>query len=200
MTPEGEKRAAWKRGTDSWENRNLAERCITRGAPRRPSGYNNNYMILQAPGHVVIVQEMIHDVRFIALDGRPHLDPNIRLWLGDSRGRWEGETLVVETTNFNDKIAFNSFNCCEGAGQGLRIVERFTRVSADTIDYQYTVDDPTTYVRAWTASIPMSKTQGPVFEYACHEGNHAIANILRTARAQDEDEDEAAVEATTRSR
>ena len=185
MTPEGEQRAGWQRGADSWENRTLAERCLTRGAPKRPGGYNNNFLILQIPGYVVILQEMIHEVRFIPLDGRAHLPHGVRQWMGDSRGRWEGNTLVVETTNFTDKIVFNSFNCCPGSGSNLRLVERFTRVDADTIDYQYTVDDPTTYARPWTAAIPMRKIQGQIYEYACHERNYGLENILRGARAQE---------------
>ena len=109
-------RAGWARGGDSWTNRSLAERCITRGAPTRPGGYNNNFLILQTPGYVAILQEMIHEVRIIPLDGRPHVDEDIRFWMGDSRGRWEGDTLVVETTNFSDQVVFNAFNCCPGAG------------------------------------------------------------------------------------
>jgi hypothetical protein len=106
--------------------------------------------------------------------------------MGDSRGRWEGDTLVVDTTNFNDKIVNNSYNCCGGAGANLHVVERFRRVDADTIDFQYTVDDPTTWTRPWTAAVPMTKTQGPIYEYACHEGNFGIVGILSGARAQDE--------------
>ena len=183
LTPEGEERAAWQQGTDSWDSRNLAERCITRGAPKRPGGYNNNFLILQTPGYVAILQEMIHEVRFIPLDGRPHV--GIRQWLGDSRGRWEGNTLVVETTHFTDKVVFNSFNCCPGSGANLHLVERFTRVDAETIDYQYTVDDPATYTRPWTAAIPMRGVPGPMYEYACHEHNYGLENILRGARAQE---------------
>jgi hypothetical protein len=128
---------------------------------------------------------MIHEVRVIPLDGRPHLDRNVHLWMGDSRGRWEGDTLVVDTTNFNDNIVSNSFNCCGASGANLHVVERFTRVDADTIDYRYTVDDPTTYTRTWTVAVPMKRTEGPIFEYACHEGNYAMPNILRGARAQE---------------
>jgi hypothetical protein len=192
LTPEAQKREAVraearrKRGpADSWEDRNLAERCLTRGAPKLPGGYNNNFQIWQTPQYVGILQEMIHEVRVIPLDGRPHLDKSVRLWMGDSRGRWEGDTLVVDTTNFNDNVIFNSFNCCGAAGAHLHVVERFTRVDADTIDYRYTVDDPTTYARTWTVAVPMKKTEGPIFEYACHEGNYAMPNILRGARAQE---------------
>ena len=185
MTPAGRVRAGWTRGTDSWTDRTLAERCVTRGAPKRPGGYNNNFLILQTPGYVTILQEMINEVRVIPLDGRPHVDDDIRLFMGDSRGRWEGETLVVETTNFSDQIVFNSFNCCPGAGADLRLVERFTRLDADTIEHRYTVEDSTTYTGPWTASIPMSRFDGPIFEYACHEGNHGMENLLRGARVQE---------------
>ena len=184
-TPAGQRRAAWERGTDSWEDRNLAERCVTRGAPKRRGGYNNNFHILQTPGFVAILQEMIHEVRFIPLDGRAHLPAGIRQWLGDSRGRWEGDTLVVETTNFRDGIRFNSYNCCPGAGAGLHLTERFTRVGPDTIDHRYTVSDPGTYTASWTAAVPLTRSAGPMFEYACHEGNVGLENILRGARAQE---------------
>ncbi|TDI23910.1 MAG: hypothetical protein E2P06_08495 [Acidobacteria bacterium] len=186
MTVDGQARAAWARGGDSWTNRNLAERCITRGAPKRPGGYNNNFLILQTPGYVAILQEMIHEVRLIPLDGRPHIGDDIRLWMGDSRGRWDGDTLVVETTNFSDQIVFNSYNCCPGAGANLRLVERFTRVGADTIDHRYTVEDPATYAVSWTAAIPMTRLEGPIYEYACHEGNYGMENLLRGARVQEE--------------
>jgi hypothetical protein len=201
LTPEGQKRAdaraedRRRRGpdpADSWLDRNLAERCITRGAPKLPGGYNNNFQIQQTPGYITILQEMIHEVRIIPLDGRPHIDQNIRLWMGDSRGHWEGDTLIVDTTNFNDKIISNSFNCCPGSGSSLHVVERFTRVGADRIDYQYTVDDPATYTRPWTASVPMTKTQGPLFEYACHEGNYAMVGILAGARAKEKEAEQAA--------
>lgn len=182
MTAEGRVRADWARGSDSWTNRNLAERCVTRGAPKRPGGYNNNFAILQTPGYVVILQEMIHEVRIIPLDGRPHVDDDIRLWMGDSRGRWEGNTLVVETTNFSEQITTNSYNCCPGAGAHLRLVERFTRLDADTIDHRYTVEDPTTYAESWTAAIPMSRLEGPIYEYACHEGNYGMEGIMAGAR------------------
>jgi hypothetical protein len=192
LTPEAQKsevaraEARSKRGpADSWEDRNLGERCITRGAPKLPSGYNNNFMIVQIPGTVAILQEMIHEVRIIPLDGRPHVDKNIREWLGDSRGHWEGNTLVVDTTNFNDQIRFTSFNCCGGAGANMHLVERFTRVDADTIDYQYTVDDPTRFTRPWTVAVPLTRAPGPIYEYACHEGNYGMANLLSGARAEE---------------
>lgn len=198
LTPEARKRedarAADRRRrgpADSWEDRNLAERCITRGAPKLPGGYNNNFQIVQAPGSVAILQEMIHEVRIIPLDGRPHVGKKIRLWLGDSRARWEGDTLVVDTTNFNEKVLFNSFNCCPGSSVNLHVVERFTRLDADTIDYRYTVDDPTTYTRAWTVAVPLTRTQGPIYEYACHEGNYSMLGILAGARAEEKKAEEA---------
>jgi hypothetical protein len=194
LTPDGQKREEARaedrrrRGpdpADTWEDRNLAERCITRGAPKLPGGYNNNFQILQTHGYVMIFQEMIHEARIIPLDGRPHMDPKVRLWMGDSLGHWEGNTLVVDTTNYNNKIGANSFNCCPAAGEHLHVVERFTRVAENAIDYQYTVDDPATYTRPWTAAVPMTKMEGPLFEYACHEGNYAMVDMLSGARAKE---------------
>jgi hypothetical protein len=192
LTPAGEKlqaeRAAERRQrgpADSWTDRNLAERCITRGAPKLPGGYNNNFQIYQTRGYVTIYHEMIHEARVIPLDGPPHLSPNIRLWMGDSRGHWEGNTLVVDVTNFNHKIIGNNFNCCGASGENLHIVEHFTRVSDTMIDYRYTVDDPSIYTRPWTAQVPMSKAEGPIYEYACHEGNYALEDILKGARAEE---------------
>ena len=150
-----------------------------------PGFYNHNYHILQTPGYVVILVEMIHDARIIPLDGRPHLDQRIRQWLGDSRGRWEGNTLVVDTTNFTDGVNDRGFTVF-GTGRNGHLVERFTRVDADTIDYEFTVDDPTVFTRPWTAAVPMTKTDGPLFEYACHEGNYALPDILSGARAAGE--------------
>lgn len=167
---------------DGPEDRNLAERCITRGAPKLPGGYNNNFQIVQTPQYVAILQEMIHEMRIIPLDQRPHIDSRIRLWLGDSRAHWDGNTLVVDTTNYDERIVDNSFNCCRGAGANLHVTERFTRVDADTIDFQYTVDDPTTWTQSWTAVVPMTRTDEPIYEYACHEGNYGLAGILRGAR------------------
>jgi hypothetical protein len=141
-----------------------------------PAGYNNNYQILQTSEHVVILVEMIHDARIIPLDARPHLSNKIRQWLGDSRGRWEGNTLVVETTNFTDRTNFR------GSGAGLRVVERFTRTDERTLLYQFTVDDPQSFTRPWSGEIPMKKTEGPLFEYACHEGNYSMVNTLSTVR------------------
>jgi hypothetical protein len=177
-------RAAARRRSpaDGPEDRSLAERCIlwpTGGPPMVPGGYNNNYQILQSPGYVVIAIEMIHDVRIIPLDGRPHVPGGIRQWMGDSRGRWDRDTLVVTTTNFTDKTNFR------GASENMTLVERFRRVDADTIDYQFTVEDPAAFSRSWTAAIPMMKTEGPIFEYACHEGNYGMTNLLSGARAEE---------------
>jgi hypothetical protein len=167
---------------DGPEDRSLAERCIlwpTAGPPMIPSGYNNNYQILQTPDYVVILIEMIHDVRIIPLHGRPHAPQSVRQWMGDSRGRWEGDTLVVDTTNFTSKTNFR------GSGENLHLIERFTRVDPDTLNYEFTVEDPASFTRSWTAAIPMVTTEGPIFEYACHEGNYGMANLLSGARAEE---------------
>ena len=164
---------------DSAEELTLADRCIlwrTAGPPMLPGPYNSNYQIFQTPGYVVIAVEMIHDVRFIPLDGRPHLPENIRQWLGDSRGHWEGNTLVVDTTNFTDKPRYLSTT-----GK-LHLTERFTRTSADSIAYEFTVDDPTMFAKPWSAAIPLNRSGGPIYEYACHEGNYAVPGILGGAR------------------
>jgi hypothetical protein len=170
---------------DSWEDRPLQERCITyHGVPPLPTGYNNTYQIFQTPGYVTILDENIHDVRSIPLDGRPHLGRNIRQWNGDSRGHWENNTLVVETTNYSAKTTFRF----PVATETLRAVERFTRVAADRLDYRFTIEDPTTYARPWTAALPMTGLPDYViFEYACHEGNYSIRNVLSGARTQERD-------------
>ena len=205
LTAEGQKRAsevtAMLRGAAHGpENRNLAERCVTRGAPKLPGGYNNNFQIVQTPTHVTIMQEMIHEARIIPLDGRAHLAPAIRSWLGDSRGRWEGDTLVVETTNYHEWSAFNSYYCCRGAAANLRIVERYRRVDANTIDHQFTVEDPTTFTRPFTIALPMTRIDGPIFEYACHEGNYGMEGILRGARADESEGNGSGPGATNRER
>ncbi len=154
-----------------WEPYGAWTRCITRGVIKIGSFYSSSHQIIQAPGYVVIVQELIHEARIVPLGAQPHIAPAIRQWMGDARGRWEGETLVVETTNFND------LNPYRGSGDTMRLVERFTRTAPDAIDYQFTVDDPTIFTRPWTVSMPMAPG-GPVFEYACHEGNYAMGNML----------------------
>ena len=178
LTPEGQQRveAGRRQGVNSAEERNPSERCITRTLPRLPGLYNNNFQILQAPGYVVILMEMIHHARVVPLDGRPQLADDIRQWNGDSRGHWEGDTLVIETTNFTGKTNFR------GSAERLSLVERLTRVDAGTIDYQFTVSDPTTWVRPWTASIPLNRNAGPLYEYACHEGNDGLSGILQVNR------------------
>ena len=170
----------------SWEDLPLPVRCITRGLPGTMSpgfGYNHNYQIFQTPTYVAILSELIHDVRIIPLDGRPHVGNGIRQWLGDSRGRWEEGTLVVETTNFTDKANTRGPTVFGGSAD-LRLVERFTRVDANTIDYGYTFEDPTTFTAPWTAAIPMRKVEGPVYEYACHEGNYSLPGMLVGGRAE----------------
>jgi hypothetical protein len=188
LTPEAQKKAAARaearrlHPADGPEDRSLADRCIVRGntgPPMLPAGYNNNYQILQTPDHVVILLEMIHDVRLIPLAPRPHLPERVPQWMGDSLGRWEGDTLVVDTTNFTDKTNFR------GSGERLRVTERFTRVDEGTLLYQFTVDDPQSFTRPWSGEIPMKKVEGPIFEYACHEGNRSMENILSAARADE---------------
>ena len=188
LTADAQKNAAARaearrlRQADGPEDRSLDDRCIVRrtsGPPMLPAGYSNNYQFVQTPDHVAILVEMIHDVRIIPLDDRPHLSGKIRHLLGDSRGRWEGNTLVVETVNFTDKTNFR------GSGENLRVTERFTRADRDTLLYQFTVDDPQTFTRPWSGEIPMKKTEGPLFEYACHEGNYSMAYILNAARVEE---------------
>ncbi len=203
LTPEGARRRAARMArasipADGPEDRNLSERCITRGAPKLPGGYNNNFQIVQTPGYVVIFQEMIHEARIIRLDGRPHAPQPVRSFLGDSRGRWEGQTLVVDTTNFNDRVALTSYNCCGGAAEHLHIVERFTRIDEHTIDYQYTVNDPTTFTRSWTVKLPMRQFAGPLYEYACHEANYSMIGILKGHRAEEKATDGRTIEADRR--
>jgi hypothetical protein len=196
LTPDGQKmvdaRAAARRTrgfADSWVDRPLQERCILyHGVPPLPTGYNNNYEIAQAPGLVAILHEEIHEVRLIHLDGRPHIGASIRQWLGDTRGHWEGETLVVETTNYHKDATFRF----PADAATLRVVERFRRVGPDAIDYQFTVDNRTMYTRPWTATLPMRKSDGKIYEYACHEGNYGLANVLGGHRAQEKAAEEAA--------
>ena len=173
---------------DGPEDRGLSERCIASSLPRLPGGYNKHFQIVQAPGYVVIEIEMQHHVRVIPLDGRPHMSQDVRQWMGDSRGRWEGATLVVETSNFTAKNPFR------GSFDGLHLVERFTRVDANTIDYEFMVEDPRTWTQPWRAAYPLrslhslmggvDQMQIPqMFEYACHEGNYGLTGQLAGARA-----------------
>jgi hypothetical protein len=188
LTPEARKRIddaraeARMHSADRPSDRSLAERCIiwrTSGPPLMPGPYNNEYQIVQTPAYVTILTEMIHDARIIPLDGSKHLPPDVELWIGDPRGHWEGDTLVVDSTNFTDKTKFT------GSTGKMHLVERFTRVDANTILYRFTVDDPTTFTKPWTAEYPLTASKGPVYEYACHEGNYALLDILRGARQEE---------------
>src|SRR6266446_5945752 len=189
LTPEGKRRAAERAELakrvgrwDSAQSNDLDDRCLIMagaGPPMLNSGYNSNYQIVQAPEYVMILVEMIHDVRIIPLDRRPHLPGNVRQWMGDSRGHWEGDTLVVETTNFNGK------NPLRGSSENMRVTERFRRVDADSISYKFTIDDESTWSKPWTAELPLTKTVGPIFEHACHEGNYGLYNTLVGARLEE---------------
>ena len=195
LTPEGRQRAEDKRGLwtangeyeggarglsfDSHVDRPLQERCLgwtVTGPPMVPGAYNNNMELFQTPDSVAIVNEMVHDHRIIPLDGRPRVGRPIALWMGSSRGRWDGDTLVVDTTNFRPAV-FRS------ASPALHLVELFRRLDAGTLLYEFTVDDPATWTKPWTAQFPMSRSREPIFEYACHEGNYSLPNILAGARA-----------------
>ena len=162
---------------DSYTDRSLADRCLmgfNSGPPMVPSAYNNNVMILQTPGQVVIYNEMVHNARIIPTDGSAHGD--LRQWVGDSRARWEGDVLVIETKNFHRETAFR------GSSADTQLVERLWRVDPDTVLYEFTVDDPNSFTRPWTALFPLRRTDGPLFEYACHEGNYGLEGILAGAR------------------
>lgn len=203
MTPQGRKRAdalaAFLRQgirgpLDAPRTRPLRERCIwwdSEGPPLAPMGaYNSNFQLVQNQGHVVILMEMIHDARIIPLDGRPHLSPSISQLLGDSRGHWEGDTLVINTTNFRDKAnfidrtSFTDRTDYSGSGPNVHLIERLKRVDPDTLLYEYTVEDPATWTRPWTAQLFLTKGSS-IYEYACHEGNYGIAGILAAARADE---------------
>jgi hypothetical protein len=200
MTAEGEKRAADRiaalraRGGqyDHPEFRPLAERCLlsfgsSSGPPMLPNYfYNNNYQIVQTADHIMILVEMVHDVRVIRMNAKQHLPKHMRPWLGDSIGRWEGDTLVVETTNFHPAQTevrnFHPYSATRGLSDDYRVIERFTRVDADTILYKFTVDDPATFTRPWSGEVPFKATSDPIYEYACHEGNYALSNVLSGER------------------
>lgn len=188
VSPEAERIRLARRGlgpADGPEDMDLGDRCLVyRPVPIISSGYNNHVQIAQSPGYVAILQEQIHEVRLIPLDGRPHVQPHIRQWLGDSRGHWEGNTLVVETTNFSRQAAYLDSH------EYRHVVERFTRVGEDRVEYEFTVTDPTTWTRSWTAMVPWRRTEGPIYEYACHEGNYGMFNLLTGSRAQEQMDEE----------
>ena len=187
------------------ESLGLSERCLlsfNAGPPLMPSAYNNNIRIIQTPKHVVIFTEMIHDARIVPMDGSAHLSEDIQKWTGDSRGHWDGDTLVVETTNFTNKtptfqlpLDLNELdrNGAAGSGETLRLTERFTRISDSRLIYEYTVDDSATFTKPFTVAIPLRATEGQIFEYACHEGNHAMEGMLGGARQMEKEEAAAAL-------
>jgi hypothetical protein len=188
LTPLAQKRAEQVKEArrlhpaDGPEDRPVGERCIllnSAGPPMMPSAYNNNYQVVQTARTFVILNEMVHDARVIPLDGRPHVPQNIRLWMGDSRGHWDGATLVVDTTNFTNQTPFR------GSGPNLHLTERFTRMDAETLLYQFTVDDPESFTKPWTAAIPSVRTTGPILEYACNEGNYGMTGLLSAARSEE---------------
>jgi hypothetical protein len=188
LTPEAQNRVNAAREhvrlhpADRAQDRSLTERCLfwaTAGPPMLPGPYNNSYQIYQTAGYVAIQSEMIHETRIIPLDGRPHLPPSVRKWTGDSRGHWEGDTLVIDTTNFTAKTAFR------GADENLHVIERLTRISPDSLLYRFTIDDPTAFTKPWSGEVPIAATPGPIYEYACHEGNYSLTDILAGARAEE---------------
>jgi hypothetical protein len=189
MIPAATKRQADARAAvaghqfDGPENRGIAERCIywgNEGPPMLPVGYNATLQIVQGPGYVGIVQEMIHDTRIIPTDGRAHAPDAIRQFFGESVGHWEGDTLVVDTTNFNDMPAVG-----RGASRNLHVVEKFTKTGPETVLYQFTVSDPSTWEKSWSGEYPIGKIDGALYEYACQEANYGMANILSGARAEE---------------
>ena len=177
-------------GTAGPEERGLAERCLlgfSTGPPLLPGGYNNNVQIFQTPDAVVLLLEMNHDVRVIPIDGRPVLSEDIRQWMGSSRGRWEGDTLVVDTQNFTNKTASLSLTgLALGTAEQLHLVERFTRISENTLLYEFTVNDSESFTRSFSGRLPMNHSELPLFEYACHEGNYGMENLLRGARTEEQ--------------
>jgi hypothetical protein len=195
LTPQAQKRvearqaAAARRPADAPEDRWLTERCILFGAtvPMLPEPYNNHYRILQTPDHVIVQVEMNHDVRIIPLERRPPLSPAIQQWIGDSRGRWDGDTLVVETRNFkfSEQSRYGVQYLNGLSDEHLTIVERFTRTDDGTLMYRATIDNPTVYTKPWTVEIPMERAEGPIFEVACHEGNYGLGYILSGHRAEE---------------
>ena len=191
MTAEAERRRAAERQhtrdhpADSWTDRSIYERCIlgfNSGPPIEPRAYNNHMQVFQTPGYVVIFNEMVHDARIVPLVPRDPLPGHLRQWMGDSRGRWDGDTLVVETSNLYRQ---NSFTWRQGATQDTRVVERFSRLDATTLLYEFTVEDPATWTRPWSAEVPMSLSEDQVWEFACHEGNYGMDGILAGHRADE---------------
>ena len=191
LTQEAKKRldeqdAARERPALGPEDRSVGERCLlgfNAGPPMTPGGYNQNVQIVQAPGYVVLMNEMVHTARIVPLDGRPH--GNVRSWAGTSRGHWDGDTLVVDTKNFSHETSLR------GSSPNLHLVERFTRVDAETLQYEFTADDPTTWTRPWTVQMPMRATDDQIFEYACHEANYGMTGLLKGARVIEKDQAEA---------
>ena len=188
LTPAGQRRAEARREyarehvSETWEDLSTGVRCIqgfNAGPPFTPSAYNNNMQLFQTPDHVVIVTEMVHTARIVPLDGRPPLDPDVHQWSGDSRGYWEGDTLVIETRNFDDKRRWR------GTTESMRLVERLTRVDAETLVYEFTVTDSETWTSPWTASVPLVLNPEPMYEYACHEGNYSMPGMLGGQRAEE---------------
>ncbi len=193
LTPAGQTaRTSRPRGNDSWEDRHIWERCVTRGGMPNamfPRSYNNNMQVFQAPGYVVMLLEQVHEVRIVPLDDRPTLSGNIGQWNGDARGHWEGDSLVVVTTNLDHRVSalqpWSVFNSRTGSGDGMILVERFTRVDADTLEYEIEVYDPQMYTRSWTVAMPFARTTNLMYEYACHEGNVGMEGMLAGGRAED---------------
>lgn len=182
-------RVARGRPAQGPEDRSVGERCLlgfNAGPPMNPSAYNNNMQLFQTPDHVVVMTEMVHDARVIPLDGRSHIADDIRQWRGDSRGHWQGDTLVVDTTNFTEKTSFR------GSGENMHLVERFTRLDAETLLYEYTLTDLESFAEPWSVAVPMSKSEYPLYEYACHEGNRGMENLLVGARYEEREEASAA--------
>src|SRR5215203_624525 len=188
LTPAAQKRAEERRAylkehpADGPEDRSASDRCIVgfnAGPPLNPGGYNQNMQLVQTKDHVILVTEMVHSARVVPLDGRPRLNDNLRSWSGDARGHWEGDTLVIETTNFRQDRGWR------GATGNMKLIERLTRVDAETLEYKYTVIDPDTWTAPWTAAIPLRLADQPSYEYACHEGNHSMQGLLSGQRTED---------------
>jgi hypothetical protein len=190
LTPAAQKRAEERRAyakehpADSYEDRSASDRCIlgfNAGPPLTPGGYNQNMQVVQTKDHVALMTEMVHTARVVPLDGRPQLNAHFKQWSGEARGRWEGDTLVIETTNFKEERRWR------GSTGGMKLIERLTLLDPDTLEYKYTVIDPDTWTSPWTAAIPLRRATEPMYEYACHEGNHSMVGILSGARADDKE-------------